>query len=120
MLNYILDLSHKIFSEKNELTAKEKELVNNEISHALNLTRTHINSYRINSVDISSSILATVWLRASINLSTINHPNIKELISTMREKGKYWSDPEKYDKVQFDKYNMRISDVEKTIKSLGL
>jgi hypothetical protein len=36
----------------------------------------------------------------------------------MKEKGKYWSDPDSYDTEQFDKYNMRITQVDSTLKEM--
>jgi hypothetical protein len=118
MLDYILELTEKILSEMNKLSAKDKDLIQYHVSFALEQTKAHINSTRINGADKSSTILSNIWQRTANNIKDINNQKVKQLVETMKEKGKYWSDPNSYDTAQFDTYNMRITQVDSTLKEM--
>lgn len=118
MLDYILELTEKILSELNKLSTKDKDLIQNQVSFALEQTRAHINSTRQNGSDKSSTILSNIWQRTANNIKHINNQSVKRLVETIKEKGKYWSDPDSYDTEQFDIYNMRITQVDLTLKEM--
>jgi hypothetical protein len=118
MLDYILELTEKILPELNKLSAKNKDIVQYQVSFALEQTRAHIKYRRQNDADKSSTILSNIWQRTANNIKHINNKSVKRLVETMKEKGKYWSDPDSYDNEQFDKYNMRITQVDSTLKEM--
>ena len=118
MLDYILELTEKILGEINKLSPKEKDLIHNQVSFALQQTRAHINSTRTNGADKSSTILSNIWQRTANNIKDINTQRVKQLVETMKQKGKYWSDPDSYDTEQFDTYNMRITQVDSTLNEM--
>ncbi len=118
MLEYILELAERISSEKNQLSDKDKDLVFEHVSYALEQTRAHIASTRKNGPDKSSTILSNIWQRTARNIKVVKNPIVKQLVETIEEKGKYWSDPNSYDKEQFDRYNMRITQVDSTLKKM--
>lgn len=118
MLDYILELTEKILRDINKLSSKEKDLIYNQVSFALQQTRAHINSTRINGTDKSSTILSNIWQRTANNIKDIKNQRVKKLVETMRQKGKYWSDPDSYDTEQLDKYSMRIIQVDLTLNEM--
>ncbi|TND07425.1 MAG: hypothetical protein FD123_3275 [Bacteroidetes bacterium] len=118
MLDYILGLAEKISFEANKLSTKDKDLIFDQVSFALEQTRAHISSTRKNDTDKSSTILSNIWQRTARNIKGVKHPTVKQLVETIEEKGKYWSDPDSYNKEQFDKYTMRITQVDSTLKKM--
>lgn len=118
MLDYILDLTEKILSDKEQLTPKQIELICDSVSFALRQTKAHINSTRINNSDKASAVLSNIWQRTSNNIKSIKSQNVKQLVQTIDEKSKYWADPDSYDTEQFNRFSMRISQVEATINKL--
>jgi hypothetical protein len=118
MLDYILELTNKILLELNKLSTKDKDLIQNQVSFALEQTRAHINYTRQNGTDKSSTILSNIWQRTANNIKHINNPSVKQLVNTIKEKGKYWSDPDSYDTEQFEKHNMRITQVDSILKEM--
>lgn len=118
MLNYILQLTEEILNETTGLSKKNKDIVYDQVSYALKLTKSHINSTRTGNRDKSSPTLANVWQRTSKQIKVINNSQIKNLASTIEEKSIYWADPDRYDTSQFDNFEMRISQVESTLNRL--
>ena len=118
MFNYILKQVEKIVLKSNELSPQHKELIFEHVSFALEQTRAYISSSRKNGSDKSSSILSNIWQRTARNIKAIENPDVRRFVKTIEEKARYWSDPNSYDKEQFDNYNMRIFQVETTLKQM--
>ncbi|WP_374505782.1 hypothetical protein [Flavobacterium sp.] len=118
MLGYILELVERISIEKNELSNNDRSLVFEHVSYALAQTRAHIATTRKSGLDKPSTILSNIWQRTARNIKIVKNPVVKQLVETIEEKGRYWSDPNTYDKKQFDNYNMRITQVDSTLKKM--
>jgi hypothetical protein len=118
MLDFFLRFTEDILSETIRLSQKDKDFVYDQVSFALKQTKSYISSTRTNGRDKSSAVLSNIWQRASKSIKTINNEKIRSLAQTIEEKSKYWADPDSYDNTQFDKYQMRILQVETTLKNL--
>jgi hypothetical protein len=118
MLNFFLQLIEDILNETTKLSQKDKDFVYDQVSYALKQTQSHINSTRANGKDKSSSTLSNVWQRASKQIKTVSNSRIQNLAETIEEKSKYWADPDGYDTTHFESFQMRISQVELTLKEL--
>jgi len=118
MLNFFLQLTEDILRETTRLSQKDKDFVYDQVSYALKQTQSHINSTRANGRDKSSPTLSNIWQRASKQIKTVSNIRIKNLAETIEEKSKYWADPDGYDTMQFENFQMRISEVQSTLKEL--
>ena len=118
MLEFLLELTRDILSETGTLTQKKKQLVHDQVLYAINQTKSHMQSTSSGGIDKSSAILSNIWQRAAVRIQTINNRRIKQLAETIEQKSRYWADTEKYNRNQFTIYEMKISQVEQTLKEL--
>lgn len=118
MLNFILELTSDIVSNSTSLSKTDKDTVHDEVTYALNQTRTHIRNTRRGNTDQPSSQLSNVWQRTGKRLRRIKHPQIQGLADTIEQKSKYWSDPTDYDLQNLDLYEMRLTQVESKLNEL--
>ncbi|TSD63973.1 hypothetical protein FFF34_015535 [Inquilinus sp. KBS0705] len=100
------------------LRKSELNYIIQEVTYAINQTKFHINETRNLNKDQRSSILSNIWLRTAENLEKINNQEVKELTDILKEKSKYWVDPEKFtDKMLID-YGMKLNSIQLLIDSL--
>ncbi len=118
MLEFILGLTSDIISNSTSLSKKDKDTVHNEVTYALNQTRTHIRNTRQGNTDQPSSHLSNVWQRTGRRLRQIGHTEVQGLADTIEQKSKYWSDPTDYDLQNLDQYEMRLTQVESKLNEL--
>lgn len=116
MHNFFLKLIEDILNESTGLSKKDKDFVYDHVSYALKQTKSHINSTRVRGRDKSSPTLSNIWQRASKQIKTVSNSRIQNLAETIEEKSKYWADPDSYGTTQFDSFQMRISQLELTLK----
>lgn len=118
MLEFILELTSDILSKVTSLSKADKDIVYDNVSYALNQTRTHIRNTRQGNKDQPSSQLSNVWQRTGRELRRIHLPEIQNLADTIEQKSKYWSDPSRYDLQNLDRYEMRLTQVENKLKKI--
>jgi len=118
MLEFILDLTSDIISKSLVLSKAEKETIYDELTYALNQTRTHIRNTRKGSTDQPSAHLSNVWQRTGKHLRRIRQKEIQNLADIIEQKSKYWSDPTIYDLQNLNRYEMRLTQVENKLKEI--
>ncbi|WP_167618547.1 hypothetical protein [Maribellus sediminis] len=118
MLEFILELTTDIISKSLSLSKVDKETIFDEVTYALNQTRTHIRNTRLGNKDQASSHLSNVWQRTGKHLRRIRHHEIQELADIIEQKSKYWSDPDIYDLQNLNNYEMRLIQVETKLNNI--
>lgn len=118
MLEFFLELTTDIISNSLSLSKIDKDTVFDEVTYALNQTRTHIRNTRKDNKDQPSSHLSNVWQRTGKRLRRIRNSDIQRLAEIIEQKSKYWSDPTIYDLQNINHYEMRLTQVETKLNQI--
>ncbi len=118
MLEYLLEVTVKIISNSSSLSRFDKGTVYDEVTYALNQTRTHIRNTRNGNIDRPSSHLSNVWQRTGKRLRNIKNVELQDLADIIEQKSKYWSDPIIYDLENLNRYEMQLIQVEQKLNEI--
>ena len=100
------------------LNDREKRVVQDSVSYAVNQTRLHIANTRQNQSDVPSAILSNIWMETAQRLSKVGNEEVKSWADMLREKARYWSDPKGYNLQHLQEYQIRLTDVEDKLNTL--
>lgn len=111
----IFEIILQIIQERNHLSKEDRQIIKDEVTNALVLTRNAIEQYENGIVDENSNVISFQWAKASRRISMINNQYAKEFAARLMEKSKYWSMPNSYNEDLIDQFKIRIDDIEQTM-----